>query len=223
MFEMKNKVALMFLAMLFMTVSGFAVESMGLYQVKPGDRNSTFLDTAAWSYTRNGYLNVHLNFGEKDISRTDKKMGFAAQFTFELTREEYQRIFESQQALTNMPSNDHIWNRNISTSNQGNRRIVNVSFIDPTDGHKRGKLEIVLEKEVIVSLRMMKEKKRMIGGYKMFFEGHAKNMKRSEKGLALRDSGQMGRVTEVTAVDMALADKSAKGFNDALNSQKKRR
>jgi hypothetical protein len=189
------------------SVSGFATEAMGLYQVRANDRYSTFLDTVAWSYMARGRFNVQITFQKNEISKIDKKSAMASQFNFLLTLDEYHKIFESNKELVGFQQNDHIWARKISAKTVDGKRYINVKFenaVDDevTDVFKRGTLEIVLENDKISLMRMFKEKKRFLGfgGYKTIFKGEARNMKRTVKGLALRDEGEMGRVSSVKAV-----------------------
>jgi hypothetical protein len=151
----------------------------------------------------------------------------ASQFNFLLTLDEYHKIFESNKELVGFQQNDHIWARKISAKTVDGKRYINVKFenaVDDevTDVFKRGTLEIVLENDKISLMRMFKEKKRFLGfgGYKTIFKGEARNMKRTVKGLALRDEGEMGRVSSVKAVKIALKDKSAQSFSAAIKADK---
>lgn len=225
---MKKFLVALFCMVAVFSGSAFAVESMGLYQVKAGDDHSTFFETVAYSYMARGHFTLQITFGERETQKIDKKSGLAPQFFFLLTRADYEKIFEGNQKVENFSLNDHMWARKISAETVNGKRTVRVEFENAIDDEitsvfKRGHLEIVLEKGKISLMRMMKEKKRMLGfgGYKTIFLGEARNMKRSAAGLSLRDEGEMGRLTTAAAIDLALVDKSAKSFQAALAAEKK--
>lgn len=225
---MKKILTALFCMIVAFSGSAFAVESMGLYQVKAGDDHSTFFETVAYSYMARGHFTVQITFGEKETQKIDKNSGLAPQFFFLLTRADYEKIFEGNQKLENFAMNDHMWSRKISAETVGGKRTVRVQFENAVDDEitsvfKRGNLEIVLEKGKISLMRMMKEKKRVLnfGGYKTIFLGEARNMNRSAAGLSLRDEGEMGRVTTAAAIDIALVEKNIKSFQAALAAEKK--
>jgi hypothetical protein len=171
---------------------------------------------------------VQITFGRKDIRKNSKNGAMNTQFFMELTRCEYEKIFESHVPVVNMPQNDSIWDRQISTKVTQNKRIVYVKFTNSIDSEitevfKRGTLEIVFSKNKIESMKMVKERKRFLnmGGFKTFFVGEAKDMRIVKNGLGLLDEGEMGRLTTTTSVDKALADKTGKGFNDAISLEKR--
>ncbi len=225
---MKKILAALFCMLVVFSGNAFAVESMGLYQVRAGDNYSTFFETVAYSYIARGQFTVQITFGEKETQKIDKNSGLAAQFFFLLTRSDYEKIFEGNQKLENFSLNDQMWNRKISAETANGQRVIQVQFENAVDDEitsvfKRGRLDIVLENGKIALLRMMKEKKRVLGfgGYKTIFLGEARGMNRSAAGLSLRDHGEMGRVTTAAAIDMALVDKSEKSFQAALASERK--
>jgi hypothetical protein len=200
---------------------------MGLYQVKPGDDYSTYFDTVAWSYTKPNFFNVQIFFGKADIKKDDRPGKGNNQFFFELTRKQYEKIFESDKTFRNIKINDHIWNRNVSVSNVNGKRVVKTSFSNAIDAEvsevfKRGRLEIVLGKNKIESIKLFVERKRLLGmfGYKDLFLGEATNLKKVASGLALRDEGEAGRLKSAKLIDMALKDKSAQNFFKVLKLQK---
>jgi hypothetical protein len=210
----------------------FAVESMGLYQANnyknSAKESVTYFDTVAWTYTRPNYFNIQITFADRDISKRDKKSSGDHQFFFELTRDQYAKIFESNFELNNFPINDNMWSRNISTKVTPQKRIVKIAFVNAIDDEitevfKRGTLELVITRDEIQSMKMTKERKRFlnIGGYKTIFVGEARRMKRVKKGLGLIDSGEMGRITSKDTIDQALASKDTKGFAAAIKAEKR--
>jgi hypothetical protein len=220
----------LFLCVFLFAIIAFAAgaaETMGLYQSTPGNESSSHFDTAAWSYTRLKHFNVQLFFGKRDIKIDEDKGKGNNRFFFELTRKQYEQIFESNKPVRNMKVNDHMWDRNISAAGSSNKRVVKISFtnaITPemSSVFKRGRIEIIMGKNKIHSMKLFIEKKRFMGmfGYKNAFLGEASNLKRTIKGLALLDEGELGRVKSPKLIDMVLKDKSKKNFSKILRLQK---
>lgn len=216
------------LTMVFAGTSLFAAETMGQYLNRPSDKdNSTFLDTMAWTYTQPNYLIVQVTFADKDIQKRDKDGAGTHQFFLELNRAEYEKIFEANTALVDMPVNDQMWDRKVSTEVTPAGRVVKVAFTNAIDKEitevfSRGTLELQMKKDEIVSMKMFKEKKRFLnmGGYKTAFIGEATSLKRAIKGLALLDNGEMGRLAEVEKIDKALAVKTGKNFSELIKARK---
>lgn len=226
---MRTNFRLLSLIFLFAAIafSAGAAETMGLYQVKPGDDYSTYFDTVAWSYTRPNFFNVQIFFGKGDIKEDDRPGKGNNQFFFELTRQQYEKIFESDKTYRNIKINDNIWNRNVSASTVNGKRVIKTSFTNSLDDEitevfKRGRLEIIIGEDKIHSLKLFVERKRLLGmfGYKDLFLGEATNLKKVANGLALRDEGEAGRLKSAHLIDMALKDKSAKNFYKVLKLQK---
>ncbi len=210
------------------SLSAGAAETMGLYQVTPGNSHSTYFDTVAWSYTRSGYFNVQIFFGKQDAQKDADPGKGNNQFFIELTPEQYAKIFSSSAALRELKINDYMWNRTFTASSQDNIRTVRMSFTNATDDEisevfKRGRMEIVMSKDQINSLKFFVERKRFlsVGGYKKVFTGEAHNIKKVANGLALRDEGEIGRIESIKAIAGALNDKTAKGFREAIALDKR--
>jgi hypothetical protein len=222
---MRSNLKLMSVLFLFaaMALSAGAVETMGLYQVTPGDRYSTYFDTVAWSYTGRGYFNIQVFFGKEDSKKDSKPGKGNNQFFLQITLDQYNKLFESNAAVKDMKLNDNLWDRTISASSQDGVRTVYMTFTNAIDGEitevfKRGRFEVVMEKDRISSMKMLIEQKRFLnfGGYKKVFVGEAQNLKKAEHGLSLRDEGETGRVKSMKAIKFALQDKTGKSFKQAV-------
>ena len=231
---MKNtlKSFLLIFAFCLLASNLFATETMGLYQAHnyktPAKDSVTFIDSIAWSYTRPNYFNVQITFGRKDIKKNSKDGAMNTQFFMELTKNEYEKIFEKNIPLVGMPINDSIWDRKVSTRITPKKRIVTINFTNAIDAEitevfKKGTLEIVFAKNQIESMKMRKERKRFlnIGGFKTFFVGESYNLRMVKKGLGLLDEGEMGRLLTDEAINKALNNKTAKGFNEAISAEKR--
>jgi hypothetical protein len=207
-----------------------AAETMGLYQNgKRGGSAYSRFDTVAWSYTRRGHFNVQIYFGKRDIKKKSDEKSADNQFFFEVTPEQYARIFEGNVDVVNMPINDGLWNRSVSTRVMRGRRIVRITFTNAIDDEitevfKKGFLEMFIAENEIQSMKMLIERKRFmnIGGYKTVFAGEAKRLKKIANGLSLVDEGELGRVTTSSAIKAALATKDNKSFINAIKSEKRR-
>lgn len=227
---MRKLIAIFLFAALFVSVlhESCAVQSLGLYQTRKDDASSTSLDTIAWSYVSKGHLHVQIVFGEQETIKIDTNSAGANQFFLELTRKDYEKIFESSENFSGMVINDSIWNRVLTAESFAGKRKIAIVFensIDAeiTDVFKRGRLEIEFAKEQINSIKMKVEKKRMLnfGGFSTIFAGEANNLQRSRKGLALCDDDEIGRLETLAAIDAALANKTSKGFKDAIEYESK--
>lgn len=226
---MRSNLKLMSILFLFaaISLSAGAVERMGLYQVTPGDRYSTYFDTVAWSYIDRGHFNIQVFFG-KDDSKKDSKPGKGNnQFFIRLNLEQYKKIFENTADIRDMKINDNQWDRTISASTQDGVRTVYMTFTNAVDDEitevfKRGRFEVVMAKDRISAMKLLVEQKRFLnfGGYKKVFLGEAKNLKKAEHGLSLRDEGETGRVTSLKAIKFALQEKTTQSFNQAVKIDK---
>ncbi len=213
------------------TTGLFAVESMGRYEGirsgAPAGEAVTFFDTCAWTYTEPGKMDIQITFGKNDPSEVKKGGPDVYQFAINLSRADYEKIFEAATPVKDMVIDDQLWSRKITTEITGSRRLVSIVFTNAIDKEitsvfKRGTLEIVLEKGEIASMKMMKEKKRFLnmGGFSTSFVGEVNGMKRVKKGLALLDEGEMGRLIKAENIDKALAKKNTKGFQEAVQLEK---
>ncbi|MBF0410734.1 MAG: hypothetical protein HQM10_25540 [Candidatus Riflebacteria bacterium] len=225
---MRNLLRNFCLAMAFSVLSTglWAVESMGKYQ-NTASEDSTYFDTVVWTYTAYNTMNVQITFNERDVKLINDGSPDEYQFYMELSRADYEKIFEANEPVTNFANNDHMWDRNISTQISGNKRTVKISFTNAVDAEitsvfKRGTLEAVFENGMISSLKMQKEKKRFLnmGGFKNTFNAEAKSLKKTANGLSLRDEGEMGRLLKAENIDFALKNKNTKGFRQAVDSEK---
>lgn len=208
-----------------------AADSLGRYEGNRvgADANEpkTFMETCAWTYTEPGKMDIQITFCKDDESEVKKGGPDVHQFAINLSRADYEKIFESSTPVKEMVIEDVIWNRKISTEITGSRRVVKIAFTNTLDKEitsvfKRGTLEMVLESGEIASLKMTKEKKRFLnmGGFATSFTGEARAMKRVKKGLALLDEGEMGRLVKTENIDKALANKTTKGFREAIQLEK---
>lgn len=219
------------LALLAVTPQLMAAETMGLYLNGKGIGNAdTRFDTVAWSYTRPGHFNVQIFFGNKDTRKKADEKSADNQFFLEVTPEQYNRIFEGSVDVVNMPVNDGIWNRSVSTKVMRGRRIVRVTFTNAIDDEitevfKKGSLEMFIAENEIQSMKMMIERKRFmnVGGYKTVFMAEARRLKKVASGLSLVDEGELGRVSTDAAIASALATKNNKAFMAAIKSEQRRR
>jgi len=218
------------LAMLVAVPELMAVETMGLYLNGKGIGNSdTRFDTIAWSYTKRGHFNVQIFFGDKDIKKKADEKSADNQFFLEITPEQYNRIFEGNVDVVNMPVNDGIWSRSVSTKVMRGRRIVRITFTNAIDDEitevfKKGSLEMFIAENEIQTMKMTIERKRFmnIGGYKPVFIAEANRLKKVANGLSLVDEGELGRVSTDAAIATALAAKNNNSFMAAIKSEKRR-
>lgn len=227
---MRKLIAIFLFAASFVSVlqESSAVQSLGLYQTRKGDASSTSLDTIAWSYVSKGHLHVQIVFGAQETSKIDTNSAGANQFFLELTRKDYEKIFESSEKILQMAVNDNIWTRTITAESSSGQRKIAIVFENAVDAEitgvfKRGRMEIELAKEQISSIKMKVEKKRVLnfGGFTTIFAGEANNLQRSRKGLALCDDDEIGRLETLAAIDAALANKTSKGFKEAMEYESK--
>lgn len=210
------------------SLSSGAAETMGLYQVTPGKGHSTYFDTVAWTYTRPGYFNVQIFFGKQNTQKDTEAGKGNNQFFIELTPEQYAKIFSGSKTLNELKIKDHMWDRTFTAASNDNIRTVGMSFTNAIDDEitevfKRGRMEIVMSKDKINSIKFFVEQKRFmsLGGYKKVFVGEARNLKKVVDGLSLRDEGEVGRVNSVTGITAALKDKTGKGFKEAVTIDKR--
>ncbi|PKL46329.1 MAG: hypothetical protein CVV42_16920 [Candidatus Riflebacteria bacterium HGW-Riflebacteria-2] len=223
--------ACLILALLVAVPQLMAAETMGLYLNGKGIGNAdTRFDTIAWSFTRPGYFNVQIFFGNKDIKKKSDEKSADNQFFLEITPEQYNRIFEGNVDVVNMPVNDGIWSRSVSTKVMRGRRIVRITFTNAIDDEitevfKKGFLEMFIAENEIQAMKMMIERKRFmsIGGYKTVFMAEARRLKKVANGLSLVDEGELGRVSTDAAIANALATKNNNSFMAAIKSEQRRR
>ena len=151
-----------------------------------------------------------------------------AQFYFELTREDYEKVFEGETSISVLHSNDIVWSRKISTAIYPEYRVIKIEFENGTDGEvsevfKRGSLEIIMTKGQLTSLKLVKERKKLFGGFSTVFLGEVKTMRKVKNGIALMDDNEIGRLTKKENIDFALKHKTSSSFSEALENEEKKK
>ncbi|MFZ2958484.1 MAG: hypothetical protein WA705_16475 [Candidatus Ozemobacteraceae bacterium] len=217
---------------LCLPVAVFSAQSLGRYEgIRTGahhDEPLSFFDTSAWTYTPPKTINVQISFCKQDDGEAKNDGPDVFQFAFEMTLDQFERLFETTQTIQNLPVNDMLYSRTVNAQTQGRTRTVTINFenskdADVHDVYKRGQVTIVLQDGQITSLRLLRERKRFLLGFKTVFEGEIRNLRKVKNGLALMDDGEMGRLLARDLILKALESKNPDSFKELLKVRPKKK
>ncbi|MEW6712228.1 MAG: hypothetical protein AB1403_20575 [Candidatus Riflebacteria bacterium] len=211
----------------------FAVESMGRYEGlrvgAPDNESVSFFETRVSANDGTEDLDINVFFGKNDPEDKLKVARRVFQFWTDLTRIDYEKVFESETPVKDWVTNDVNGQRTINSEIiQGHRfvRIERVNhLLEPVNFiYIRETLEFGCDNNEITSMKMIKEHRpSREAELEIEFIGEVKNMKHVKKGLLLSDEkgNDLGVVTKVEAIDKAISEQTVENFTAAMQMEKK--
>ncbi len=196
--------------------------SMGRHEgTRDGTEAGVVIDTQKMTYTGRGTLTLHVVFEPKsDREGADVPQADLFQMNFDLSFDEYVKLFESSDAVTIAKRQGDVYTESAEASGPKGNRNITIRWDNASgENTRKGEMQLALgENGTITRARMKRQAKTFLFGWKTVFDGSVTRPARTESGLLLLDDGKVGRVRGATDVKKAIDDPSPRNFETLTSS-----